>query len=700
MNNNNNQQNINPIEPVFDSQLTDFVRTAVDLNRDLGVDCKCKFVLGNPNKTSEELKIISEEATSLFNRLINGRTEITPAQVEVVKRCLWNKSFYPNRITDVEGHYKIPEKHNLNNMIMDNEFIKPLISEDIISTDMSNMLLKQIDISNINNGFICVIGLSVTIGFFLLYKLLKSDEGFSSGFQCFRTDDYKWLIKGGLVLKTGYDCDDCSCGSSCYCCCGHDRDNRTPDDSPAPGSWIPSTPEEKARRAQWWAQQEVESGLVKAKRVKKDDEARAKLMEWRKKALEAQAEKAAKKAAEKAASEKKADVPLAWGLYFQDGASPSFEGIVDLHNRIMFYLVFILFGVTWVMVSIMRNFNKNENKLVYRYLNHGTLIELIWTVGPALVLVAIAFPSFKLLYLMDEVIDPAMTVKVTGLFGLNLYILYKIINTYNNINNIFYFIYLPDYVRAGSIIDPWDIGPRMEGENNKYYDYFKYFNFQRFNTNIVRAKNRIGPHNNDIVSVIIGSLLGDGHCNKRIIEGCRICIRQSSIHIEYLFWLYDFFYIRGYCSNLKPRLYTRKLKNYSNVYTGYEFNTYTFISFSWIYRLFYHKGKKRINKKLENYITSLSLAVWLMDDGGWTGYGVRISTNAFSYEEIIILTEILDSKFELKCIIQKLSKPKNYNKNTIYVDKYSIYIKSISVPLLRKLVLPYMHSSMLYKIGL
>lgn len=111
---------------------------------------------------------------------------------------------------------------------------------------------------------------------------------------------------------------------------------------------------------------------------------------------------------------KKADVPLAWGLYFQDGASPSFEGIVDLHNRIMFYLVVILFGVSWIIVSIIWNFNKSQNKLVYRYLNHGTLIELIWTVGPALVLVAIAFPSFKLLYLMDEVIDPAMTVKVTG----------------------------------------------------------------------------------------------------------------------------------------------------------------------------------------------------------------------------------------------------------------------------------------------
>jgi len=72
----------------------------------------------------------------------------------------------------------------------------------------------------------------------------------------------------------------------------------------------------------------------------------------------------------------RADVPLAWGLYFQDGATPSFEGIVDLHNRIMFYLVVILFGVSWVMVSIMWNFNKSENKLVYRYLNHGKFVPI------------------------------------------------------------------------------------------------------------------------------------------------------------------------------------------------------------------------------------------------------------------------------------------------------------------------------------
>lgn len=164
--------------------------------------------------------------------------------------------------------------------------------------------------------------------------------------------------------------------------------------------------------------------------------------------------------------------------------------------------------------------------------------------------------------------------------------------------------------------------------------------------------------------------------------------------------MYIFFYVRGYCSNLKPRIYTRKLKSSEKIYTGYEFNTYIFRSFDWIYKLFYDNGKKIINKNIENYITSLSLAVWIMDDGGWTGYGVKISTNAFSYDEVVLLTQILNNKFKLQSTTQKLSKPKNYIKNTVYIDKYSIYIKSTSIPTLRKLILPYIHPSMLYKIEL
>lgn len=106
------------------------------------------------------------------------------------------------------------------------------------------------------------------------------------------------------------------------------------------------------------------------------------------------------------------DAPRPWGTYFQDTATPQMEALVELHDNIMFYLVIILFAVAWVLFSIIRNYVRN--RISNKYLNHGTLIELIWTITPALILILIAFPSFKLLYLMDEVTDPSMTVSVEG----------------------------------------------------------------------------------------------------------------------------------------------------------------------------------------------------------------------------------------------------------------------------------------------
>ena len=106
------------------------------------------------------------------------------------------------------------------------------------------------------------------------------------------------------------------------------------------------------------------------------------------------------------------DAPEPWGLFFQETASPQMEGIEELHNNIMFYLTAILFAVSWMMISIVLNYNKA--KISNKYLNHGTLVELIWTITPALVLILIAFPSFKLLYLMDEVIDPSLVVNGEG----------------------------------------------------------------------------------------------------------------------------------------------------------------------------------------------------------------------------------------------------------------------------------------------
>nr|YP_009175054.1 cytochrome c oxidase subunit 2 [Tricholoma matsutake]AGC15252.1 cytochrome c oxidase subunit 2 [Tricholoma matsutake]QIC20160.1 cytochrome c oxidase subunit 2 [Tricholoma matsutake]UIX25258.1 cytochrome c oxidase subunit 2 [Tricholoma matsutake]UIX25288.1 cytochrome c oxidase subunit 2 [Tricholoma matsutake]UIX25316.1 cytochrome c oxidase subunit 2 [Tricholoma matsutake] len=108
------------------------------------------------------------------------------------------------------------------------------------------------------------------------------------------------------------------------------------------------------------------------------------------------------------------DVAQPWQLGFQDSGAPGFTGLVTLHNTVGFYLVVICFAVFWFIFSIMYNYNSNNNPIAHKYLTHGTVLELIWTISPALILIAIAFPSFRLLYLMDEVISPTLTIKVVG----------------------------------------------------------------------------------------------------------------------------------------------------------------------------------------------------------------------------------------------------------------------------------------------
>jgi heme/copper-type cytochrome/quinol oxidase subunit 2 len=95
------------------------------------------------------------------------------------------------------------------------------------------------------------------------------------------------------------------------------------------------------------------------------------------------------------------DAAQPWQLGFQDSAAPGFTGIVTLHNTIGFYLIVISFAVFWVIMSIIYYYSSSKNPIAYKYLTHGTVLELIWTITPALILIAIAFPSFRLLYLMD-----------------------------------------------------------------------------------------------------------------------------------------------------------------------------------------------------------------------------------------------------------------------------------------------------------
>ena len=108
------------------------------------------------------------------------------------------------------------------------------------------------------------------------------------------------------------------------------------------------------------------------------------------------------------------DAPLPWGIYFQDSATPQMEALIELHDNIMYFLIIILFSVGWVLFSIIKNYNSNNSPISHKYLNHGTIIELIWTISPAIILIFIALPSFMLLYLMDDFGNTAISIIAEG----------------------------------------------------------------------------------------------------------------------------------------------------------------------------------------------------------------------------------------------------------------------------------------------
>ena len=108
------------------------------------------------------------------------------------------------------------------------------------------------------------------------------------------------------------------------------------------------------------------------------------------------------------------DLAEAYQLGFQDPSSPVMEGIINFYNYVFIYLTLVVIVVTWLLISIIRHFTKSTRAISHKHMIHGTTLEIVWTITPAVILMLIAFPSFQLLYLMDEVIEPGITIKVIG----------------------------------------------------------------------------------------------------------------------------------------------------------------------------------------------------------------------------------------------------------------------------------------------
>jgi cytochrome c oxidase subunit 2 len=138
-------------------------------------------------------------------------------------------------------------------------------------------------------------------------------------------------------------------------------------------------------------------------------------------------------------------------LLFQDPATDIMEGIIELHHYIMFFLFIVIIFVFWQIFSTVgiftqfsntfakadnvqwgtkaKEFNQygtamwgvedwkkfiNNVTLGTHRITHGTTIEIIWTITPSLILLLIAIPSFALLFTMDEIVEPLITLKAIG----------------------------------------------------------------------------------------------------------------------------------------------------------------------------------------------------------------------------------------------------------------------------------------------
>nr|YP_009364903.1 cytochrome c oxidase subunit II [Burara striata]ARJ31573.1 cytochrome c oxidase subunit II [Burara striata] len=95
-------------------------------------------------------------------------------------------------------------------------------------------------------------------------------------------------------------------------------------------------------------------------------------------------------------------------LNFQNSASPLMEQIIFFHDHTLIILIMITILVGYLMMSLF------FNKFINRFLLEGQMIELIWTILPAITLIFIALPSLRLLYLLDELNNPLITLKSIG----------------------------------------------------------------------------------------------------------------------------------------------------------------------------------------------------------------------------------------------------------------------------------------------
>lgn len=222
-----------------------------------------------------------------------------------------------------------------------------------------------------------------------------------------------------------------------------------------------------------------------------------------------------------------------------------------------------------------------------------------------------------------------------------------------------------------------------------------------FNKSRTKAIRRVGPHNIDVLSILICGMLGDFGCNKikgSQVDSVRFILEQGIKNSAYIHHLNLQFYEYGYCSIVTPKLVAKFESKDDNKYNtsmtrfNYRLTTFSFTNLLWIYDSFYSEVDGKLMKKVPDwigeYITPLGLAHWIMQDGSrQQNQGITIATNSFIYKDCVYLSKILQDKYNLKTSVIKAGHDNQW--------KISIWKQSMSDLVI--IVHPYIIEEMKYK---
>jgi cytochrome c oxidase subunit 2 len=105
--------------------------------------------------------------------------------------------------------------------------------------------------------------------------------------------------------------------------------------------------------------------------------------------------------------------PSPWQLGLQESASPIMDDITSFHDFLLWVIAAISAFVLILLLIIIVRFNARSNPTPSRA-THNTLLEVVWTIVPVIILALIAVPSFRLLFVQLDVPPPDLTIKATG----------------------------------------------------------------------------------------------------------------------------------------------------------------------------------------------------------------------------------------------------------------------------------------------